>query len=117
MGDWISARLPASYSLWNQMFSVFRSFWELNVRRMEPAWPVTADMAEYRLPSETERQRKEEMGGLMVGRGEEGRRFRDRREDGTKPKETETLRENAGRRQERIKKQGGSKEDVKAEQL
>lgn len=53
----------------------------------------------------------------MVGRGEEGRRFRDRREDDTKPKETETLRENAGRRQERIKKQGESKEDVKAEQL
>lgn len=30
----------------------------------------------------------------MVGQGEEGRRFRDRGEDGTKLKETEMLREN-----------------------
>lgn len=42
------------------MFSVFRSFWEPNVRRMEPAWPATDDMAEYRLPSETERNTKME---------------------------------------------------------
>lgn len=40
------------------MFSVFRSFWEPNVRRIEPAWPATDDMAEYRLPSETAREKK-----------------------------------------------------------
>lgn len=43
----------------------------------------------------------------MVGRGEEGRRFRDTREDGTKLKETEMLREDTekeGRKERRPRK-------------
>lgn len=44
-------------SLCSQMFSVFRSLWEPNVRRMDPVLPGADDMAEYRFPSERRRQR------------------------------------------------------------
>lgn len=58
------------------MFSVFRSFWEPNVRRIEPAWPATDDMAEYRLPSETAREKKRQREG-RVNSGSKKRRFRE----------------------------------------
>lgn len=74
------------------MFSVFRSFWELNVRRMEPAWPVTADMAEYRLPSETRRQRKKRWG---INGGSKRRRQKVQRQ---KRRWQKMLRENTEKR-------------------
>lgn len=70
----LSLPLFSFYSLCSQTFSVFSSFWEPNVRRMDPACPETDDMAEYRFPSERGRQRgegeKRGEWGLAIG-GEE----------------------------------------------
>lgn len=60
----------SSYSLSSQMFSVFSSFWEPNVRRIEPAWPPTDDIAEYRFPSETVRRKTQ--GGLKAEKKRKG---------------------------------------------
>lgn len=56
-------------SLCSQMFSVFRSFWEPNVRRMDPGFLEEDDMAEYRFPSERRRQRGREGGRWGMGGG------------------------------------------------